>query len=340
MHVYIGCYTRQAQDASTGILTYATDDDGLLRTDPVPAPGPNPTFLAVRGTILYATHETAPGRIASYRRGPHGLTPVASAGTGGAGPGHVAVAHDGRYLMVVNYGSGTVAAIATDMHGGLGPAAVWHATGAGPHPERQRGPHPHQAVQLPNDHWLVADLGTDTITELRHHHNGTLSDVGRYALPPGCGPRHLVVDGEWLYVAGELDSRVHALRRHEGGYRWQWSVPSVDPDQNIPCETNDPSHIELSPDRDRLYIANRGRDTISTFEVLPLHPDGARTLTLRQEAGTRGHWPRHFAVRDGRCYIANQRSNRVCVFAVDRPGTLGDLLQVVDVAEPACVLLD
>jgi 6-phosphogluconolactonase (cycloisomerase 2 family) len=136
-----------------------------------------------------------------------------------------------------------------------------------------------------------------------------------------------------LYIAGELDSRVHGLSRRDDGYQWQWSLPSYDPEQSIACDTNDPSHIQLSADRAHLYVANRGRDTIGVFAV---GPDGG--IELVQERATEGHWPRHFTLHGDRLYVANQLSHRVCVFAVQH-AAIGELLQSVDIASPACLLV-
>ncbi|GAA5198132.1 lactonase family protein [Rugosimonospora acidiphila] len=335
--VYVGCYTNGAPASEAGIVSFALDGDGLLHR-PTVTPASNPSFLASAGGLLYAAHETTPGRVRTYRRGAGGLTPYASTTTGGDGPAHVAVAADRSHLVIPNYASGHVTALTIDGDGHPGTPSVWVGTGSGPHPGRQQGSHPHQAVQLPTGTWLIPDLGTDAIVELAVRPGAAPSCVGRHPLPPGCGPRHLVVRDDWLFVAGELDSHIHGLHRLDGGYRWRWSVSTFDIDQIIACPTNDPSHIQLGEDRTHLYVANRGRDTITVFTV---RSDAAGTrLELEQERSTEGHWPRHFAVTGDRLYVANQLSDRVCVFALDpRTATIGELLQSVDVRAPACVLV-
>jgi 6-phosphogluconolactonase (cycloisomerase 2 family) len=336
--VHVGCYTKNGPPGPAGIVSFALDGEGLLHGDPIVTETANPSFLAVTDGLLYATHETAAGRVSSYRRLAGELALSASTATGGDGPAHVAISADGHRLVVVNYAAGNVAAIQADGHGGLGEPAMWYATGSGPHPQRQQRPHPHQSMQLPNGNWLVADLGADVIAELSVSPGAAPACVARYPLPPGSGPRNLVCLDSWLYVAGELDSRVHGLHWQDGAYRWQWSLPSFDPARTIVCTTNDPSHIHLAADRHHLYLANRGRDTIGVFAVAPAVDGGG--LTLVQERPTEGEWPRHFAVAGDRLYVANQRSNRVCVFALDSgSGLIGDLLQTVEVTEPACVVI-
>ena len=335
--VHVGCYTKNTSMAPAGIVSFALDGRGLLQDEPVVTEAVNPTFLAQSDGLLYATREGDAGRVSSYRRTADRLSPSAWTSTGGDGPAHIAISADRRQIVVVNYNSASVAVINTDGHGALGTPSMWYAKGSGPHPHRQQQSHPHQAVQLPNGNWLVADLGADVIAELTVTADSTLACVARYDLPPGCGPRHLVVMDAWLYVAGELDSRVHGLEWQDGGYQWRWSLPSFDPDRAIAGETNDPSHIQLGSSRTHLYVANRGRNTIGVFAVVP----GGNRIELVQERDTQGHWPRHFAVAGDRLYVANQESNRICVFALDTDtGTIGELLQAVEVTSPACVLVD
>lgn len=82
---------------------------------------------------------------------------------------------------------------------------------------------------------------------------------------------------------------------------------------------NAPSGLVLSPGGSRLYVANRGPNSISVFAI-----DGR-------------NWPRDIALIDGVLYICNQRSGDVMWF---RPGDDGipTLAGALLVPAPARVL--
>ena len=83
----------------------------------------------------------------------------------------------------------------------------------------------------------------------------------------------------------------------------------------------------------RLYVANRGPDTIAVFDTASGRP------VRVGEVSTGGSWPRHFAVVDGFLYVANERSHTVVTFALDPatglPVPTGDMLAT---PSPTCIL--
>src|SRR6266545_925160 len=94
-----------------------------------------------------------------------------------------------------------------------------------------------------------------------------------------------------------------------------------------------PASIVLSADSRRLYVSNRGPDTIATFEV-----DPAGDLTPIDEVSCGGSWPRHFAIDEGIMFVANERSGAVVSFALDSAGLPRPTGDTVEVPSPTCVL--
>lgn len=175
--------------------------------------------------------------------------------------------------------------------------------------------------------------------------------IGSAELPPGTGPRHAAIRGDFLLVAGELDGHLHVLRRiepdstagTEAGHSWRWlfKVPMAATVEDIAAADDFmPSHIELSADETKLYGAVRGPNTLVAFDVTGLDGDTPTPPRVLRVSGCGGDWPRHFALAATRMYVANQRSNTVSVLALDAHGLpVGAPVQTVDFGSPTCILL-
>jgi 6-phosphogluconolactonase (cycloisomerase 2 family) len=215
--------------------------------------------------------------------------------------------------------------------GSLGPRAdlVQH-TGSGPNRERQEGPHAHE-VKLAGDLVVVVDLGIDKLIGYRlDPATGRLTTAADpfARTHPGAGPRHAVAhpDGRW-YVADELDATV-AVFDPDPSTGILHEVAAVPSTMDGPSQ---PASIALSGDR--LYVSNRGPDTIATFVV-----DAAGDLTLIDEISSGGSWPRHFAIHEGVLFAANEKGNSVVSFGLDAEGLPRPTGDVVEVGSPTCVL--
>jgi 6-phosphogluconolactonase len=79
-------------------------------------------------------------------------------------------------------------------------------------------------------------------------------------------------------------------------------------------------HIALNRKGDRLYVSNRGHNSIAVFAV---DRDGG--LTLLQHVGCGGDWPRMFLLLEdrGEMLVANQRSGTVASLRIGSDGRLG-----------------
>lgn len=329
---------------------------------------PSPSFLALHpdGETVFAVAELDEGRVTSFALTGDTLVERESRSTGGVHPCHV-VARE-RSVWVTNYSSGTFTVAGLDADAAFtGDVASFGHAGSGPDAGRQEGPHAHYVLPAPDgDGAWVVDLGTDEIR--RYVPAGTTAGAAETGgplgglvaagiaaeLPAGAGPRHAVAHPSGtVFVAGELDSRVHLLRAvtsvdgapsaDDAGLTWEAyaSVPAcVTPD---PGTGSYPSHIALSADGTRLYVAVRGPDVLSTFAVTAVTTDetGA-TLTHLADTPIGGVWPRHFAVVEGDAgdlvVVANQNSSNLAVLQIDPVAGAGILTARLDLPAPACVL--
>ncbi|HLG76976.1 MAG TPA: lactonase family protein, partial [Ktedonobacteraceae bacterium] len=288
----------------------------------------NPSFLFPHpnGEWLYAVSETGqhddgkPGEVWALRLYPDQdkIEPLNHQPSGGDFPCHLAIDATGRWLLVSNYGSGTVGVLPILEDGALGALSdlVQHH-GTGPNAERQEGPHVHSVTFTPDQRFaIVADLGIDALVLYTlDPQSGKLHEHTRVTTRPGAGPRHAAFhpDGEHLYVANELDNTV-AVYRYDAGngtLQEQQIIPTLPPDtpSSIVAEST-VADIHLSPTADRVYVSNRGRDSIAIFAVA-----ADRHLSALAYVSSGGHYPRNFAVTsDGRSLlVANQLSNELVV---------------------------
>ncbi|MBF4582913.1 beta-propeller fold lactonase family protein [Curtobacterium sp. VKM Ac-2865] len=237
-------------------------------------------------------------------------------------------------------------AIATVALPGRGAGAGAGSAAVGPVADRQDGPHAHQSVSTPEGTLLVADLGGDMLHEFQVETSGpagavvgsagagagdgalSLVPVRVHDVAPGAGPRHMTwFDGD-LIVAGELDGRVHRLRRDDDGVLR--TVASADT-FNGPVGESLLSHIEAD-ETGRVTVAVRGRDVIVVLDA----SDGGLTVVGSAPCG--GAWPRHFALVPGFVLVANERSDAIAVLPVGDDGVPGAAVAQIAVGTPTCVV--
>jgi 6-phosphogluconolactonase (cycloisomerase 2 family) len=326
--VYTGSY-------DSGISRFARDGARLTLLDRVDTPNPSWLALSPDGRHLYTVDELDSPSVLAFEVTDSGPRLLSKAPTGGEAPCHL-LYHPAGYLLAANYGTGSVAVHVLGSDGVVGPRVdlVQHK-GSGPHP-RQQGPHTHE-VRLVGDTVAVVDLGLDRIVGYRLDPDTGALSVTADPLArthPGAGPRHFVVHpgGRW-YVADELDSTV-AVFDPDPSTGILHQIGALPATLSTVDGENYPAEIVLSGDATRLYVSNRGRDVITTFDV-----DAAGDLTPIDEVSTGGSWPRHFAIVEDVLLVANERSNSVVSFAIDPasglPRPTGD---VVTLASPTCVL--
>jgi 6-phosphogluconolactonase len=356
VYVYVGTYTQRephVQGQAEGIYVFTMDTNtGNLAFHDTTSSVVNPSFLTTSPSKrnLYAVNETQqhegrPGGAVSafaIERSTGKLRYINQQPSHGTGPCHLCADQTGRFVLVANYNSGSIAAFPILAEGALGAAsaAVQHE-GSSLNPQRQQGPHAHSINLDPGNNFaLVADLGLDKVLVYKlDHERGTLvpNDPSGVSVHPEAGPRHLAFhpNGRFVYLIDELDSTMitFAYDADRGTLTALQTLPTL-PDgfggRNHTADTH------VSPSGRFVYGSNRGHDSIAIFAI----DDRTGTLTVVGHESTRGRTPRNFAIDPSGAflYAANQDSSTIVVFRIDQQtGALTPTGHVVQTPTPVCV---
>ena len=275
------------------------------------------------GRFRYLLDEREAGTLGIYDRA---LKLLGSVSTLGAHPCHAALSPDGGLLAVANYSSGNVALWRLDRKTGLpiGAAQSVAHRGSGPDQRRQTGPHAHWVGFSRDGRTLHAvDLGADAVFAHRvDPASGRVTDSAiAYRAAPGSGPRHMAWHPRLpvAYLFAELANTVTVLRAGADGSFTAGTTLST-----LPAGFGGASygaHIAVNRAGTRLYLSNRGHDSIAVFAIAR---DGG--LSLIQHVSCGGHWPRLFLLREdrGELLVANERSGNVAVLQIQGDGRLGE----------------
>jgi 6-phosphogluconolactonase (cycloisomerase 2 family) len=323
MFAYVGGYTTPDRDGrGNGINVYRVDPARGGWT-PIQTVGDleNPSLFTLNrsGTRLYSVHG---GRTLlsafAIDRSSGMLTLLNQIDCGGNNPVDSALDPTERFLVVANYGSGTVGVVPIDDDGRLLPVkqlVVLEGT-PGPDKTQQASSHPHAVLFDPSGAFVVVpDKGLDRTFFFRFQ-DGALRPAEQAWIDsaPGAGPRHAAFHQALpvLYVNNELDSTVSVM---------DWASGRATERQILSTVTgghgghNTTAEIAVSPCGRFVYVSNRGHDSVVRFVVAP----DTGVLTYGSTYQTGGKRPRFFTLGpDGKhLYAANQDSDEITVFHVD-----------------------
>lgn len=349
MFAYVGCRTTRERnargnginvyrmDGATGAWTHVQLVDNLV----------NPSFLAFDQTqrYLYTVHGDQSEVSAFHIESGSGeLTFLNRQNTGGKNPVHLAFDPSNRFLVIPNYGSGTLALLPRNADGSLGALADLVELPGKPGPHRVEQPHarPHFSPFDPKGRFIVVpDKGLDKVFSYR-------LDVDAGKLKPAetpsvearetSGPRHITFHPRlpMAYVINELDSTVATYHYDEASGR-------LSPRQilsALPASftgNSRASEIAIDASGRFVYASNRGHDSIALFAV-----DAASgLLSFVYAEPTQGRTPRFFALDpSGRfLYVANEDSDSIVTFSVDpHSGRLRPTGQMIHTGSPVCIV--
>lgn len=270
--------------------------------------------------------------------------------TGGTSTCFISMDKTGKYVLMANFGSGSVSVIKVKDDGSLADLTSFiQNVGHSVNPAIQTEPHPHSILVSPDNRYvIVSDLGTDKIMIFQFDEKtGRLSppDPPFAGVLPGGGPRHFAFtpSGKFAYQLSEMSGIVDA-------YAWdaaKGTLTNLQSAHTTPRDfagDNHSAEIEVSPDGKFLYESNRrntgdtgwGPDTIGIFAIDP----EKGTLSLVDQALSGGIMPRSFGIDPTGSYLlaANQVSNTVVVFKIDNAtGRLSKTGNEVKLDTPVCV---
>jgi 6-phosphogluconolactonase len=343
---YFVYYGTANAGAGNGIsLGYFNSETGVLTTPMLAAQAEGPSFFTMSADrkFIYSCLEVA-NQVAAYAIDANtgALKLLNKKDSGGSGPCHISLDQTGRFALVANYNSGSVAVFSIQPDGSLGDqTGSDQHTGKGVDPDRQEGPHAHCVITDPTDKFvLCTDLGVDKIYVYRFDAvtgKITLNTPAFGRVKAGLGPRHIMFspNGKVLYCITEMGGTITA-------FNWDGATGSLTEFQNIstlPADFkafNKDAELAFSPDGKFLYASARGHDAIAVFAIDP----DTGSLSLVQDVPAGGTYPRFFGFDPtGKWIIAgHQNSNTAVVFQVDNQ--TGKLTQHGDpIAAPAPICI-
>lgn len=348
--VYIGTYTSEGGE---GIYIYRFDPEtGKLEKTGKTTGLMNPSFLTIdsRQRYLYAVNEVSSfagkrvGGVSSFlineKNGE--LTFLNSKPSGGTGPCYVTLDKMDRYLLVANYGSGSVCVLPINDDGSLGnPTDLIQHEGSSINPKRQEGPHAHSVVVGPSNRYVyVPDLGLDKIMIYRFDSNQgklTPNKIPYVSTKPGAGPRHFIFhpNNRLAYLINELDSTIvaYAYNEHDGSLKEIQTISTLP--KNF-TGVNIAADIHVTPSGKFLYGSNRGHDSLVIYQI----NEETGMLNYVGHEHTRGSFPRNFAIDPFGKFllVANRKGNNIVSFRINaETGLLKPTGHEIPIASPACI---
>jgi 6-phosphogluconolactonase len=262
----------------------------------------------------------------------------------------ISIDKTGKYVMMANFGSGSVSVVRVKEDGSLGELTAFiQNVGGSVDPSIQTGPHPHWIGVSPDNRYvIVSDLGLDKVLIFRFDaETGKLSppDPPFATVYPGGGPRHFTLDpaGKFGYQLSEMSGIVDV-------YAWDPSkgaLTGVQRAHTVPHDFfggNHSGEIEIHPNGKFLYESNRrtqsefvrGPETIGVFAIDP----GNGMLTPVEQTDSGGIMPRNFKIDPTGAYLlsANQLTNNIVLFKIDSTtGRLSKTGKEIKVDTPVCI---
>lgn len=353
--VYVGTYTEEGSE-SKGIYAYRFDAGaGRFESVGLVAKTINPSFLAIHPNhrFLYAVNEVSnyqgqkSGAVSAFAidHATGKLTLLNQVASKGGDPCYISLDQTGKFVLVANYGGGSVAVFPVLGNGRLGDVSAFiQHSGHGTNPQRQEGPHAHSIDMSPDNRFaIVDDLGLDESLVYRFDSDkGSLTaeaktDATIGKADVGAGPRHLAFhpSGKFAYVINEMQSAVSVFRYDPatGGLQKLQTISSLPKNSS---GHSDAAEIRIHPSGRFLYASNRGPDDIAVFAI-----DGDKgTLTPIEYVSTKGASPRNFEIAPGGLLLlaANEKSDNIVVFKVDpKSGRLTAAGKALEVTQPVCI---
>lgn len=341
-----GTYTNTG---SEGIYVHRFETASAAATIVDSVKSSNPSFLVFSKNAdhLYAVNEDGKGNgaVSSYAfsNKTGRISFLNKQPSFGDHPCHITLDETGRWLMLANYSSGTVAAYAVQPNGDIDtPYQKIQLTGKSKHPQRQQSAHAHQVLFSPNNKFLyVTDLGSDKIMVYSFDQNtGGLKPASPafVNMAAGGGPRHMIFSpsGNFAYLIEELTGTLVTLTFDEntGGLEPTASVSTV---PKYFTGYAGSAEIVLSKDGKYLYASNRGTsNTIAVFDMMPV----VGWPFMKQIDSSQGKAPRHISLHPSGRYllVANMDSDEIVVFdRSKRSGRIQDSGKRIPIRKPVCM---
>ena len=339
----IGTYT---SDSSEGIYVYKfnTETGDNSRVSSVKTSNPSYLVVSPDNKYVYAANEDAPGNVTSFvfNKTNNRLLQKNIQPSHGKHPCYITIDKTGKWVIVGNYSSGTVAVYPVNKDGSLGAAtdSVQHE-GSSVNIARQESAHVHSTVLNKNNKTLyVPDLGMDKV--MLYNLDTKKGKLSEFSTPfvitePGTGPRHIDIhpNGKYAYLMEELSGSISVYKVESDGYlSLLQNISGLPRDFNGDIGSAD---IHVSPDGKFLYCSNRGES--NTIGILSINPSTGMLVWVDYQS-TLGKTPRNFSIDPSGNFllVANQNSDDIIIFKRDKQtGLLTDTGKSIHVSKPVCL---
>lgn len=347
--IYVGTFSERG---SKGIYVMEFErSSGNLNIIQTIAGKESPSFLAVhpQGKFLFSVNrqglDQMPqwGSVTSYAIDQKSgkLSIINEQPAYGKGPCHISVYPTGKWIFVSNYSDGIVSILPVTQDGKIGVSSQrMQLVGSSVGLQRQKGPHTHSAIPTLDGRFLyVSDLGIDKVMIYKFNNgNGTIVPAKQpwIKAPNGGGPRHFVIhpNSELAFLAEEISSTVNAFRVNSN----DGSLTSYYRNSTLPkgyAGSNSVADIHLNPSGTKLYVSNRGHNSIAIFDV-----NGENgNIKFLKTVPSGGENPRNFMIEPSGhfAFVANRESDNVVVFKIDDQGNLKQTTSSIEIPSPVCL---
>ena len=346
----IGTYTSGTSD---GIYIYKFNTETGENSFVSSIKTSNPSYLAVSANqkYVYAVNEnadstrfTVTGHVAafSFDKATSKLSFINKQESGGKHPCYVSIDKAGKWVIVGNYSSGSLAVLPVRSNGSLDSATqVIQHEGSSVNSERQEGPHVHATVLNKNNKTLyVPDLGLDKV--MLYSFDNRTGKLKEFSTPfviteAGAGPRHIDVhpNGKYAYLMEEMTGAVSGYKIENDGY-----LSLLQNISGLPRDftgTVGSADIHVSPDGKFLYCSNRGES--NTIGIFSINQSNGELLWIDHQS-TLGKTPRNFNFDPTGNFllVANQNSDEIVIFKRNKQtGLLTDTGKRIKVSKPVCL---
>ena len=347
MFAYVGSRTTRERNArGEGISVFRVDHDtGNLELVEVVRNLVNPSFLTLdrQGDYLYAVHGDQ-SEISAFKVNKMSgkLRFINRQSTGGNNPVHLALDPSGRFIIVSNHLSSSLAVLPIAQDGSLGEISqLVTLTGPlGPHRVEQKLSKPHFNPFDPSGRFvIVQDKGLDRSFSFQFSNGKLVAAEPAFVVSrEGSGPRHMAFHPrlQTAYVINELDSTVTTYSYSAtNGALAPRQILSTLPDTFT--GNSRASEIDVEATGRYLYASNRGYDSIAVFSI----DQDTGLLSLTGVEPTNGKTPRFFKISpDNRfLYVLNEDSDTIVAFRIDKEsGRLKPTGFSVSSGSPVCLI--
>jgi 6-phosphogluconolactonase len=342
-YLVIGTYTSGTSD---GIYLYKFNTETGENSFVSSAKTSNPSYLTISPNkkFVYAVNETAPGNVTAFifNKPNNKLLQVNQQPSHGKDPCYITIDKTGKWIIVGNYSSGTLAVYPVNKDGSLGNAtdSIQHE-GSSVNSERQEAAHVHATVLNKNNKTLyVPDLGMDKV--MLYNLDSKKGKLSPFSTPfvmtePGAGPRHIDIhpNGKYAYLMEELTGSISVYQVEKDGYlSLLQNISGLPRDFNGAVGSAD---IHVSPDGKFLYCSNRGES--NTIGILKINQNNGELVWVDHQS-TMGQTPRNFNFDPTGNFllVANQNSDDIVIFKRNKEtGLLTDTGKRIKVSKPVCL---